>query len=108
MLERAGYEVLEASSASEALEIAAHHPNSIDLLLTDIIMSGMDGLELAEQLLKQRPGLRVLYMTGYLDLVAQGAGGLGAVPCIRKPFKQHALTEEIARVLEDPAHVQQS
>jgi len=108
MLERAGYLVLEASTGSEALQIAAHHPNAIDLLLTDILMPEMDGFQLAQQLQAQRPGVRVLYMSGYLDVISRGAGGLGAAPCIRKPFKQHALTEEIARVLEASAGIQQS
>ena len=67
VLEESGYNVLEASSVEDALAIASRSQAVIDLLLTDVIMPGMSGGELAKQLLTTRPSLRVLFMSGYAD-----------------------------------------
>jgi two-component system cell cycle sensor histidine kinase/response regulator CckA len=60
-----GYTVLEASSAREAIELAEQHGDGIALLFTDVVMEDMDGVELAERLVAARPGLKVLFTSGY-------------------------------------------
>ena len=67
ILERFGYRVVEASDAGEALGLARQEQFAIDLLLTDVVMPGMDGRQLADRVLEARPGLKVLFMSGYTD-----------------------------------------
>ena len=67
MLTRLGYRVLEAESADEALSIASRYEGPLDLLLTDLVMPRMNGTDLARQMQTARPGVRVLYMSGYTD-----------------------------------------
>src|SRR5690606_28854972 len=62
-----GYEVIEAANGGEALRLAEAEPGRIDLLLTDVMMPGIGGRELAQRLAHQRPGLRVILMSGYTD-----------------------------------------
>jgi PAS domain S-box-containing protein len=70
MLRELGYHVLEATDGLSALEIISQHPDIIDLLLTDVIMpGGLSGCQVAEQILAQRPAVRVLYMSGYTDSI---------------------------------------
>src|SRR5205823_6957977 len=81
ILQSIGYQVLEAASPSAALEIARGQIDSIDLLLTDVVMPAMNGRELAERLLAQRRDLPVLYMSGYsVDVVLRGEGGAVTPP----------------------------
>jgi signal transduction histidine kinase/response regulator RpfG family c-di-GMP phosphodiesterase len=94
-----GYHVLEARRASEARRIWEKHGPSVDLLLTDVVMPDVNGPRLAEELGKTRPGLRVLYMSGY-----PGAGGLvgpegGALACIEKPFTPSSLAAKVREML---------
>ncbi len=96
-LERAGYTVLGASEGDEALALAHGHEGPIDLLMTDIVMPGMSGRALAERLAAERPGLPVLYTSGYPagalgseDVSAPGAGFL------QKPFTLAELTAAVA------------
>ena len=65
ILELSGYNVLDASGGDRALEIVASHPDRIHLLLTDVMMPGLTGPELAHQLRPRRPGMKVLYMSGF-------------------------------------------
>ncbi|MBA3670548.1 MAG: response regulator, partial [Gemmatimonadaceae bacterium] len=99
-LTRAGYRVLAARDGASALAIATTHDGPIDLLLTDVIMPGMNGRELAERLSLLRPGLPVLFASGYTDnvLADQGARALG-VALLDKPFTPAALTSKVAEVL---------
>jgi signal transduction histidine kinase len=104
-LTQAGYRVLLAQGAPEALAQSAQYPGPIHLLLTDVVLPTMNGQALAEQLLRARPGLKVLYMSGYSDnaIVHQGLLDEG-VPFISKPFTPEALTQKVRQVLNAPPH----
>jgi PAS domain S-box-containing protein len=104
LLESYGYVVLEADRADAALDLAANHAGAIDLLLTDVIMPGMRGPELAAWLRERRPDLRVLFMSGYTDeaLAAQGAVERGML-FIQKPFSTADLLGKVAGALQQPA-----
>ena len=103
VLERQGYHVLEASSGARALALAATWTRRIDLLLTDVIMPEMNGPQLAAQLVRLRPGLRVLYASGYAA-DALGPMGLGApeVALIQKPFTPAELAHRVRQALDEP------
>jgi PAS domain S-box-containing protein len=99
-LERAGYLVLAAPDGPGALALADAFAGSIDLLLTDVIMPGMNGLELAEALAERRPGLCVLYASGYTDNVLLDHGVLApGVSLLDKPFTPAMLTARVAAML---------
>ena len=100
-LEGAGFRVLSAANGEEALEAAAHHPATFDLLLTDVVMPGMNGRVLAEQLLARQPGIRVLYMSGYTDSFIAGHGVLEeGIHLLRKPFTEEVLVRKVREVLD--------
>ena len=102
-LTRAGYRVLSAANGGEAIAIADAHATHIDLLLTDVIMPGMNGRELANALTARRPGLRVLFASGYSDNVLLDQGALApGVTLLDKPFTPAALVEKVAEVLAAP------
>ncbi|HEX5972194.1 MAG TPA: PAS domain S-box protein [Gemmatimonadaceae bacterium] len=99
-LERAGYRVLAAADGSQALALAGSHDGPIDLLLTDVIMPGMNGRELAATLTRRRPGLRVLYASGYTDNMLEGQGALTpGVTLLDKPFTPADLAAKVRDVL---------
>jgi two-component system, cell cycle sensor histidine kinase and response regulator CckA len=94
-----GYEVLTADSAARALEVAASREGKIDLLLTDVVMPGQSGTDLAQTLLAIRPATRILYMSGYggHDLVQRGLDDSAGF--IEKPFTSAALAQKIREAL---------
>jgi PAS domain S-box-containing protein len=96
----AGHLILAACSGKEALQIFAEHSDAVDLLIADCMMPGMSGQELAETLLRQKPGLKVLLISGYQDLPGEAA--VGAVELIRKPFSRRALIERVVEVMRSP------
>jgi two-component system cell cycle sensor histidine kinase/response regulator CckA len=100
----AGYRILAAHSGKEALKVFAEHSAEVDLLIADIMMPGMNGRELAETLLGQKPGLRVLFISGYEHAPVELAGGFaaGAVELVRKPFSGKALIKRVIEVLHSP------
>jgi PAS domain S-box-containing protein len=99
-LERAGYHVLAAPDGASALALAEGHIGTIDILVTDVIMPGMNGRELAETLGALRPGLPVLFASGYTDNVLADQGALPpGVALLDKPFTPAALTAKVAAVL---------
>ena len=103
-LKRFGYQVLEADCAESALALAADVDRPIDLLLTDVVMSGLGGRELAERLMPSRPGLRVLFMSGYSENMTTAGGFLEAgIQLLEKPFTAHALLTRVRQVLEPQA-----
>jgi CheY-like chemotaxis protein len=100
MLARLGYRVLEAESADEALRITSGHEGPLDLLLTDVVMPRMSGTDLARHVQTARPGVRVLYMSGYTDngVIDQGMLAAGT-PFIQKPFTSAGLSRKVREVL---------
>jgi PAS domain S-box-containing protein len=96
-----GYDVLQAVDATDALRRAAAHPASIQLLLTDVMMPGMNGRELYQRLLALRSDLRVLYMSGYTDDTIVRHGLLEAgVDYLQKPFTVTDLARKVRQALE--------
>jgi PAS domain S-box-containing protein len=106
VLEEAGYHVLEAESGSAGLAKALDYPGSIELLLTDVVMPGMNGRLLAESLHKTRPEMAVLYMSGYTDdmVVRTGVVAAGAA-FLQKPFTPAKLLDHVRAVLAQRAQV---
>jgi two-component system, cell cycle sensor histidine kinase and response regulator CckA len=100
MLENGGLTVLQASGGEEALALARRPDIPIDLLLTDIVMPSMSGLELADRMERERPGTRVLFMTGYAEGVVVNGGIPGKQrECIGKPFSQEQITKRVRKIL---------
>lgn len=100
-LTRRGYRVLEAEGAERAMELAEQHANEIDLLLSDVILGGMDGYELALTLTGRQPGLRVILMSGYPSEMLSRAGRTGPVfPFVNKPIDFPTLAQLLRDQLE--------
>ena len=101
LLGRAGFRVLTAALPSEACSIFDEHGAAIDLLLTDVVMPGMSGNEMSGILLKKRPGMPVLYMSGYTDDAIIQHGVLEAgINFLQKPFTPGALASKVREVLD--------
>ncbi|RJQ56366.1 MAG: response regulator [Nitrospiraceae bacterium] len=101
MLAPLGYEVFEAGCAEEALKISEEYAGSIDLLLTDVIMPGMNGKKLADIMIKRYPGIKVIFMSGYTDDVIARHGVLDeGIVLIQKPVAEKVLTGRIREVLD--------
>jgi CheY-like chemotaxis protein len=106
LLEDAGYEVLESSEVEDALETAKNVQRKIDLLLTDIVMPGLDGRELASQMVLLRPNLKVLYMSGYTDDVIVDRGVLTpGTMLVQKPFTKRTLLQKVRETLDSHAQI---
>ncbi len=100
-LEKQGYRVLEAADGAEAVHIAVSHQGVIHLLLTDVIMPGMNGRELAQRISEIRPNAKVLYMSGYTENVIGRNGTLDAgVRLLQKPFTLRELKSKVREVLD--------
>jgi PAS domain S-box-containing protein len=100
-LETQGYKVLEAEDGAAALQIVDGYQGAIDLLLTDVIMPGMNGRELATNIAKLLPDIRVLYMSGYTENAIGHDGTLDAgVNLLQKPFSLPALKDRVREVLD--------
>src|ERR1019366_1825247 len=103
MLLRLGYEVLEAESGAQALELHEGHEGAIDILLTDVIMPQMSGAQLANELRAKDPKLKILFMSGYTDDMLDSYGVLGGkTQLIQKPFNLEGLGAAIRAVLGAP------
>lgn len=104
MLEVQGYRILKALSAEAAVRVATDCAEPIHLLLTDIVMPGGSGHDLAQQLNAQRPEMKVLYMTGFTIVERQqqfldASSAKPDAPVILKPFTSERLTEKVREVL---------
>ncbi|HLV87194.1 MAG TPA: ATP-binding protein [Candidatus Sulfotelmatobacter sp.] len=100
-LEKQGYNVIEAADGAVAMQIAVAHEGVIHLLLTDVIMPGMNGRELAQRISEIRPNVKVLYMSGYTENVVGHDGTLDAgVRLLQKPFNLRDLKSKVREVLD--------
>lgn len=105
MLEHQGYTVLAASTPDEAVQLAAAYAGQVDLLITDVIMPGMNGRELSNSLLSLYPRLKRLFMSGYTaDVIAHHGVLEEGVHFIQKPFTMMALTDKVREVLDEEVH----
>ncbi|MEA2409369.1 MAG: two-component system, cell cycle sensor histidine kinase and response regulator CckA [Thermoleophilaceae bacterium] len=99
ILRQHGYQVVEAAGGEEALELAARETGEIDLLVTDVVMPGMNGPELAERLRELQPGVRVLHMSGYTAGIGSPHPGATLSDLIEKPFTGAELLERVRKLL---------
>lgn len=99
-LEMTGYTVLEAEDGHTALELSAMHAGPIHLLMTDVVMPGISGHELAQRISQSRPGIKILYMSGYADhaVVHHGILQSDAV-LLQKPFNMASLASKLREIL---------
>ena len=101
VLKESGYTVISAERPDDALRISEQNQGPIDLLLTDVVMPGMSGLELAERLKPDRPKMKVLYVSGYTaDAVARRGMSDPKTAFLQKPFAPGALVRKVREVLE--------
>jgi CheY-like chemotaxis protein len=100
-LEDLGYTVLVAKDPEKALALAAQHPGEIHLLITDVIMPGMSGRDLAQRLSELRPAIKRLFISGFTaDVIAQRGILDDGVNLLSKPFGRDALARKVREVLE--------
>jgi PAS domain S-box-containing protein len=101
VLRERGYKVLTTGDPLDAIKMMRQHQSAISMLLTDVVMPGMSGKRLVEELLRLRPGLKVLYVSGYTDNVIAHYGVLDVdVEFIGKPFSQGALLQKVREILD--------
>ncbi|MFZ0884566.1 MAG: PAS domain S-box protein [Candidatus Acidiferrales bacterium] len=101
-----GYDVLTAADGSEAIRVAQQSSVPIHLLLTDVVMPGMNGRVLAERLAPGNPAMKVLYMSGYTDTFIAGHGALEpGTHLLQKPFTEETLTRKVREVLDGARNV---
>lgn len=103
-LRTAGFRALEAAHGAEALELVAGGSETVDLVITDVVMPGLDGRELGRRLGVSRPNLPVLYMSAYdvNDIFRRGSPSTSA-PFLQKPFTQEILLTRVEQLLKQPA-----
>jgi CheY-like chemotaxis protein len=103
-LRRRGYSVLEAPDTEAALQLAGGFGGRIALLLTDVVMPGLSGRDLADRLVRSRPDTKVLYMSGYTDAAIVERGVLEpGLNYLQKPFTPDILAQKVREVLDRPA-----
>jgi CheY-like chemotaxis protein len=102
VLERKGYVVLAAQDGAGALELAEKHAGVIHVLLTDVVMPGMSGRDLAARVRASRPRIKVVFMSGYAPDVPADFGAEGGPAFLGKPFNERALTLKLREVLDAP------
>lgn len=103
ILRRKGYSVIEAHNPAVALEICANRAEPIELMVTDVVMPGMTGRELARRLAPIQPSMRVLYMSGYTEDAIVRRGVLDPdIPFIEKPFTPSSFAQKVREVLDAP------
>jgi two-component system, cell cycle sensor histidine kinase and response regulator CckA len=102
MLERMGYVVLTANTPNEAIRLFRESKNTIDLVITDVIMPEMNGRDLAEHFLALKPGIKCLYMSGYTaDIITNQEALDESVYFIHKPFTKNELETKVQEALGD-------
>lgn len=106
VLRQAGYNVFEAGNGKEALQVVNELPSPPDLLLTDVVMPEMNGLELADRLQRKWPGLAVVYTSGYTDHALLERNVLRQdMPFLQKPYMPDAMLNQVAATLEKNGHL---
>jgi PAS domain S-box-containing protein len=106
ILEMSGYKVLQAGDGPSALELLRRHPGPVALLVTDVVMPGMSGPEVAQAVTGMRPGTHVLYTSGYTDSAIGHHGVLEpGIAFLQKPFSADELTRKVRALLDEPATV---
>jgi two-component system cell cycle sensor histidine kinase/response regulator CckA len=101
ILVRNGYKVLVARTPTEAVDLAENHQGMIHLLVTDVVMPGMNGKELKDRLVTRLPGLKTLFMSGYTaDVIARQGVLEAGVPFLQKPFSIYTLTSKVREILD--------
>ena len=104
-LESRGYRVLEAGNGQAALTVAANHPDPIHLVITDVVMPGLNGHELVQQLLSTRSGLKVLYLSGYAqDAFSTPPTADAQKTFLQKPFTLQSLARKVREILGPPTN----
>src|SRR5581483_9358204 len=104
LLRRAGYTPLVAASAEEAFRVLEAHPDPVHLLITDVVLPGAGGPELAHRVRARRPGIKVLFTSGYTDRGVVEHGYLASgVAFLQKPFTAESLTQKVREVLDSGA-----
>ena len=98
--EELGYNILPAGSAEEALSLIESYSGTIDLLLTDVLLPGMSGSELAAKLLSAHPNLKIMYISGYPDHTLEGLGVSGSDEMLQKPFTIKSLAAKLRDILD--------
>ncbi len=102
ILKQYGYTVLAAGSPQSALALARSHPGAIDLLMTDVVMPGMNGNGLSQSIRNLRPGIKTLYMSGYTaDVIAHHGVIPEGVHYLQKPFAVKSMAAKVRQVLDD-------
>ena len=99
LLEELGYRVVEASKGSEAIVVSGRYSGSIHLLMSDVIMPGMSGKQLADELLRSHPNTKVLYVSGYTNNVIQHVLSNPGAPFLQKPFARETLSKKLREIL---------
>lgn len=101
VLRRLGYRVLEATNGKQALALLQEHPTDVQLLLTDVVLPGMSGKQLADTLTSERPEMRTLFMTGSCDEALEHYGVVeSGAPILRKPLTPSSLARKVREVLD--------
>ena len=101
VLEKNGYKVIEARSGAEGLLLCQHHPGTIHIMVTDVVMPNMSGRTLAQHLAIVRPDMRVLYLSGYTDEAIVRHGVIDPdTPFLQKPFTTESLARKVREVLD--------
>ena len=98
--EELGYNILPAGSAEEALSLIESYSGTIDLLLTDVLLPGMSGSELAAKLLSAHPNLKIMYISGYPDHTLEIHGVSGSDEMLQKPFTIKSLAAKLREILD--------
>ncbi len=100
LLQKLGYDVLSASDAEEAMEVFQQRHDEIDLVLTDVVMPGLTGVEMAEVLREQRPDMKFLFTSGYTSKELGGSPQAPPEPFLPKPFSMDELSRSIRDALD--------
>jgi len=100
VLEQEGYDVLASGTPADAIELCKRHGGRIDLLLTDVVMPGMNGREMTDRIHETLPQLQVVFMSGYSEHALTREGQVDPkIEYLQKPFTLKALTQKLAKVL---------